>query len=74
MKSFKTVLSEGRLEENLFHLIIKAHLKKFYKNKKMIYYYDDSIPDVGKTDILGVVTIYTELNKSGDCAYNYEAK
>jgi|AJXC01.1.fsa_nt_gi hypothetical protein len=40
----------------------------------MICYYDDSIPDVGKTDILGVVTIYTELNKSGDCAYNYEAK
>ncbi len=34
MKSFKTVLYEGKLEENLFHLIIKAHLKKYYKNKK----------------------------------------
>jgi hypothetical protein len=76
MKSFKTILNEGRLEEGLFHSLVKAHLKTQYKNKRMVCYYDESVSSNNMRnmyELLGVVRIHSVLNSKGDCAYDYEA-
>jgi len=80
MKSFKTVLNEGRLEEGLFHSLVKAHLKTVvYKNKLRgkIFYYDKDVTSGDDihfdTEILGVVKVFYTTNSKGDIAYDYEA-
>jgi hypothetical protein len=77
MKSFKTVLNEGRLEERLFHTIIKGCIKKEWGlTKKSVCYYDadtSNNKDAGKFDLYGAVRIYVVENDQGDYAYDYEA-
>ena len=80
MKSFKTVLNEGRLEERLFHAIIKGCIKEEWMlSKKSVCYYDDTASQTkngikpGKFDLYGAVRIYVAENDQGDYAYDYEA-
>ncbi len=78
MKSFKTVLNEGRLEERLFHALIKAHLKQVvYKNKlkNKICYYDPDVTNSSHSsvDILKTIRVNYLTNSKGDIAYDYEA-
>jgi hypothetical protein len=80
MKSFKTILNEGRLEERLFHALIKAHLKQVvYKNKlkKSICYYDPDVTNSDQVhfsvDILKTIRVNYLTNAKGDIAYDYEA-
>jgi len=80
MKQFTTYLKEGRLEEGLFHSLVKAHLKTVvYKNKLRgkIFYYDADVTSGDAihfdTEILGVVKVFYTANSKGDIAYDYEA-
>jgi hypothetical protein len=77
MKSFKTILNEGRGDDKLLHVIIKGVIKKEWSlTKRDVVYYDPDVSnnkDAGKFDLYGVVKIYVVENDMGDFGYDYEA-
>jgi hypothetical protein len=78
MKSFKTVLNEGRGDERFLHAIIKGAIKEkwgFSKGREVIYYDSDASnnKDAHKIDLYKAVRVYVVRNAKGDLGYDYEA-
>lgn len=76
MKSFLKMLDEGRIEEKLFHQLLRAHLKeKLSKSKKVLFFYDSSLAfdqDALTVDIMNTIRVMYKINSKGDIAYDYE--
>jgi|LWDU01.1.fsa_nt_gi hypothetical protein len=67
MKTFKQKIEEDYKSDNMVGRLCQAHMREFTKNKKLVWWFDDSIKKPKKQVILKTLHIYYELTDDGGC-------